>query len=186
MNDRQKGLREWFRRHKWSTHNTPTGEGFYLESPVLNGAGVGHYDMKSMREYAKEAYMSVELDRFSCKTVQIDIYERKHWWKRDMSVPEKSCMGYSHIPSDDFENWPDKPTASMVIPASDIIKLAELIQEAQKDYCKSRKKPYSPGSFSVMKNCLCNWIGVNSSYEAIKSIYSNERLKREKCKESGV
>ena len=189
MSEQQKNLRRWFQRHGWHTADTPTGTGVYLETPVQNSAGLAYMAVDpntgKRREYAKEAFAAIELDRFGCEYITLSIFERKHWWKRDMSVPDGTWRMYSWVPSDDFEDWKRDPDASVSIPARDILKLAELIQEAQKDYCRVRKRKYSPRLFSSLKNCLVRWIGVNSSYEKIKWTYSNERLRQERQEKEG-
>ena len=184
MNEAQKKLRRWFQRHGWHTGNTPTGQGFYLESPVENCAGSIHraLDTKTgqVREYCWEAFAGIELDRFCCDYISLSIYERKHWWKRDLSVSADDHTGYTWIPSDDFEPWPRQATASISIPAHDIIKLAELIQAAKADWMAVRKtKNHLNFMERIAKSCGIRWIGVNSSYEEIKWTYSNERLRQE-------
>ncbi len=184
MSEEQRKLRCWFQRHGWLTSNTPTGSGVYLESPVENGAGLSYVARdpvtNQLREFAWEKFAGIEVDRFSCEYVTIAIRQRRHWWKRDTSIPEGEHRGYSWIPSDEFEEWKRQPDATVNIPARDIIKLAELIQATQKDWCRIRKRKYSPTVFMRLKNCLVRWIGVNSSYEEIRWTYSNERLRQER------
>lgn len=185
MSEAQKRLRRWFQRHKWHTNDTPTGSGFYLSSPIENSAGLSQFavDPKTgqRREYCIERNMDIELDRFCCDYVTISIYERKHWWKRDPSIPDGEYSGYSWIPSDDFEEWPRHPNASINIPARDMVKLAELIQAAQADWLSKRKsKNHLNFMERISKQCLCRWIGVNASYDSIKWDYSNERLRKER------
>lgn len=184
MSAEQKKLRRWFRDHGWHTCDTPTGQGFYMESPVENGAGLGHWgtDPKTgqRREYAKEAYLGIELDRLCCDYVTLEIFTRKHWWKRDPSIREGDIGGYPWVPSDDFEEWP-RNGVTMNIPARDIIKMADLIKAAQVDWMKGRKtKNHLTFMERISKSCLVRWIGVNSSYDEIKWTYSNERLRKER------
>lgn len=187
MSDVQKKLRRWFRDHGWHTCDTPTGQGFYLESPIENCAGMSYWgtDPKTgqRREWAKEAYLGVELDRFCCEYVTLQVFTRKHWWKPapDPLRPEENIGGgYSWEPSDDFEDWP-RNGVSVNIPAKDIIKMAELIKAAQADWMRGRKtKNHLNFMERISKSCLVRWIGVNSSYEEIKWTYSNERLRKER------
>lgn len=188
MSAEQKKLRRWFRDHGWHTSDTPTGHGFYMESPVENSAGLMHWgeDAKTgqKREYAKESYIGIELDRFCCDHVTLEVFTRKHWWKRDPSVNE-NCIGggYSWVPSDDFEEWP-RNGITVNIPAMDIIKMAELIKEAQADWMKCRKsKRHLNFMERIAKSCPIRWIGVNSSYDEIKWTYSNERILKERNKQ---
>lgn len=184
INDKQKQLRRWFQRHGWHTGNTPTSKGFYLESPIENRAGGMH--SQNGREYCNEAYLGVELDRFLCDHVTLEIYTRKHWWKKapNQLKPEEGIGGgYTHEPSDDFEDWP-RHGVYMNIPAQDIIKLAELIKAAQDDWNNGRKtKNHLNFMERIAKGCGIRWIGVNSSYDEIKWTYSNERLRKERLSE---
>ena len=181
----QQRLRRWFQRHAWHTMNTPTNQGFYLASPIENSAGLMERarDPKTgeVREFARERCMDIELDRFNCSYVTFKIFERKHWWKRDPSVPANSISGYNWIPSDDFEDWPRQPTASYSVPCEDALRLAELIKAAQDDWLKVRpSKNHLTFMERIAKNCPIRWIGRNSSYEEIKWVYSNERLRKER------
>lgn len=185
MGDKQRKLRKWFQRHKWHTADTPTGHGFWLDSPVENCAGLGEwgYDEKTGgdRDCCKERYLGVELDRFTCDTVCLSIYTRRHWWKRDLTAKTDGSE-YTWIPSDDFEEWKRQPDASIQLPARDIVKLAELIQAAQEDWLKDRPtKNHLNFMERIAKNCTTRWIGVNSSYDEIKETYSNERLRKERA-----
>lgn len=185
MGDQQRKLRKWFRRHGWRTAQTPTGNGFWLDSPVENCAGLGEwgYDEKTgkNRGCRKERYLGVELDRFSCDTVCLSIYTRRHWWKRDQTAKTDGSE-YTWIPSDDFDEWKRQPDASIQLPARDIVKLAELIQAAQEDWLKDRpSKNHLNFMERIAKSCNTRWIGVNSSYDEIKGTYSNERLRKERA-----
>ena len=185
MGDQQRKLRKWFRRHGWRTAQTPTGNGFWLDSPVENCAGLGEwgYDEKTgkNRDCCKERYLGVELDRFSCDTVCLSIYTRRHWWKRDQTAKTDGSE-YTWIPSDDFDEWKRQPDASIQLPARDIVKLAELIQAAQEDWLKDRPSKHHMNFMErIAKQCETRWIGVNSSYEEIKQTYSNERLRKERA-----
>ncbi len=175
MSKAQKKLRQWFQRHGWHTANTPTGLGFYMESPVENRAGGMRrsVDPKTgeKREYCNEAYLGVELDRIFCDHLTFEIFTRKHWWKRDPSIAEDDHGGYTWVPSDDFEDWP-RNGVTVNIPTEDILKLADLIRAAQAEWMEGRK--------GISKHCLVRWIGVNSSYTEIKWTYSNERLRKER------
>jgi len=192
MSGEQKRLRRWFRDHGWHTTDTPTGQGFYIKSPVENKAGLSHWgtdpETGERREYAKEAYLGVELDRFNCDHVTLEVFTRKHWWKpaQNPLKPEEGIGGgYSWEPSDDFEPWP-RNGVSVNIPAKDIIKMAELIKAAQADWMRGRKtKNHLNFMERISKSCLVRWIGVNSSYEEIKWDYSNERLRKERAKKAG-
>ena len=186
MGNQQRKLRKWFRRHGWRTAQTPTGHGFWLDSPVENCAGLGEwgYDEKTgkNRDCCKERYLGVELDRFTCDTVCLSIYTRRHWWKRDQTAKTDGSE-YTWIPSDDFEEWKHQPDASIQLPARDIVKLAELIQSAQEDWLKDRPSKHHLNFMEwISKSCGVRWIGVNSSYEEIKQTYSNERLRKERAK----
>lgn len=185
MSKEQARIRRWFQRHGWSTGNTPTGMGFYIESPVENEAGGMHSafdtDTEKAREFCWEKYMDIELDRFNCDYVTISIHKRRHWWKQDPSIPAGDHGGYRWVPSDDFEKWRRTPDASIDIPAADILKLAELIKEAQADWLRVRKsRKHLNFMERIAKSCCIRWIGVNSSYEEIKWTYSNERLREER------
>jgi len=188
MGDRQRKLRKWFQRHKWHTCDTPSGKGFYIESPTENTAGLGNMgrDPKTNlpRKYAWEQYLGIELDRFTCDTVSFSIYRRKHWWKRDLTAKTDGTE-YTWVPSDDFDAWKRQPDASIQLPARDIVKLAELIQAAQEDWLKDRlTKNHLNFMERIAKQCTTRWIGVNSSYDEIKWTYSNERLRQERGKEN--
>ena len=182
INECQKKLRRWFRSHGWRT--VGTGIGWLLVSPVENVAGLSYRsvnpDTGENQEYTNEMYAAFELDGFRCEYVNINIFKRKHWWKRDSSVPDNGFW-YSYVPSDDFEEWPREPTASISIPARDIVKMAELIKEGQKDCIAIRTgKASARMSDRLSKHIGIRWIGVNSSYDEIKRTYSNERLKKER------
>lgn len=187
MSSEQKKLRRWFRDHGWHTSDTPTGQGFYLESPIENRAGGMHYAIDPAtgeeREYSNEALLSVELDRFCVDHMTLEIRTRKHWWKKAENPlrPEENLGGgYSWEPSDDFEDWP-RSAAYINIPAKDVIKMAELIKAAQADWMKGRKsKNHLNFMERISKSCLVRWIGVNASYDEIKWTYSNERLRKER------
>ena len=152
IGEKQRKLRKWFQRHGWHTANTPTGQGFWLDSPVENCAGLGEwgYDEKTgeNRDCCKERYLGVELDRFTCDTVSISIYTRRHWWKRDPTAKTDGTE-YTWIPSDDFEEWKHQPDASIQLPARDIVKLAELIQAAQEDWLECRPSKEGAGTMTV-------------------------------------
>lgn len=184
MSDEQKKLRRWFRDHGWHTSDTPTGQGFYLESPIENCAGSTEWatDPKTGKDrlFSKERFLAVELDRFSCDYLTFQVFTRKHWWKRDPSIMEKDIGGYTWVPSDDFGEWP-RWGVSVNIPARDIVKMADLIKAAQADWMKCRKtKNHLNFMERIAKSCLIRWIGVNSSYDEIKWAYSNERLRQER------
>jgi hypothetical protein len=186
ISDAQKKLRTWFQRHGWHTNNTSTGWGFWLNSPVENNAGLMYKDINpetgEKQEYCKEKCLGVELDRFDCKYVSFIIYERKHWWKKDPTA-KNDMTEYTTVPSDEFGEWKGIPSASISIPAKDIVKMAELILAAQKEY-KEEFPDRNPNDLNRETNsCIPRWIGVNSSYEEIENIYSNERL-RKKNKET--
>lgn len=180
-----KKLKNNLRRRGWSVRNTPTGTGFYIESPTLSSAGLNHVftDKDGIkREYSKESFAAMELDRFNCKGVSIRVYERKHFWERDKSVPDNGFW-YSHVPSDKFSKWEEKGYTE--IPAEDFLKIAELITESQKQYCLDRKKNYSPSLFRIVKNMGSRWLSRNSSHEEIKETYNNNRLRKERgCTDS--
>ena len=189
MGDKQRKLRKWFQQHGWHTANTPTGQGFWLDSPVENCAGLGEwgYDEKTgvNRDCCKERYLGVELDRFTCDTISISIYTRRHWWKRDPTAKTDGTE-YTWIPSDDFDEWKRQPDACIQLPACDIVKLAELIQAAQEDWLKGRPtKNHLNFMERIAKRCGTRWIGVNSSYDEIKETYSNERLRKERAERDG-
>lgn len=184
MGDKQRRLRKWFQRHGWHTSNTSTGQGFWLDSPVENCAGLVEWEFDEKtgeeREWCKERYLGVELDRFTCDTVCLSIHTRRHWWKRDPTA-KMDGTEYTWIPSDDFEEWNHQPDASIQLPARDIVKLAELIQAAQEDWLEGRPtKNHLNFMERIAKQCGTRWIGVNSSYEEIKETYSNERLRKER------
>lgn len=185
MSEKQAKLRRWFQRHGWHTGNTPTGQGFWLKSPVENCAGGMYHavdpETGKTRQFCWEREMGIELDRFNCDYVTISIYRRRHWYRRDPSIQENDHGGYSWVPSDDFEKWKRHADASINIPASDILKLAELIKEAQADWLRVRKSRRHLNFMErIAKSCCIRWIGVNSSYEEIKWTYSNERLREER------
>ena len=125
MNETEKKLRAWFRRKAYSTGNTPTNNGFYLLSPVYNNAGT-LYDAVDENgkhiTYVNETYASIELDRFSCSYLHFTPYTRKHIW--DKIKDPKQWNGERVVPSDKFTEW--ESGHSIVIPAEDIIKMAEL------------------------------------------------------------
>lgn len=184
MSDTQRKLRRWFRDHGWSTCDTPTRMGFCIESPVENDAGFLKWatDPKTgnSRAYAKESYLSVELDSFCLNYVTITIFTRKHWWKRDSSIKEDDVGGYTWVPSDDFEDWPRRG-ATVSIPAKDIIKMADLIKAAMDDSMRCRKSKNRMNFMErISKSCPVRWIGVNSSYDEIKWTYSNDRIRKER------
>ena len=61
------------------------------------------------------------------------------------------------------------------------MRLAELIKAAQDDWLKVRpSKNHLTFMERIAKNCPIRWIGRNSSYEEIKWVYSNERLRKER------
>ena len=185
IGEKQRKLRKWFRRHGWHTADTPTRRGFWLDSPIENCAGCGEwgYDEKTgtHREFAWERYLDVELDRFTCDTVAISIYKRRHWWKRDLTAKTDGTE-YTWVPSDDFDEWERQPDAIIQLPARDIVKLAELIQAAQEDWLKDRPtKNHLNFMERIAKSCTTRWIGVNSSYDEIKETYSNKRLRKERA-----
>ena len=141
IGEAQKKLRAWFRRHGWRTDTTPTGNGFHLETPVQNDAGLTKIfweDGKKL-EYCREIFASIELDRFNCDYVTFTLYARKHWWKPATDRFPEGWKGYSFVPSDDFSEWERKDGSWFSIPARDIIKLAELIKAAQADWMQGRK-----------------------------------------------
>ena len=189
IGEKQRKLRKWFQRHGWHTANTPTGQGFWLDSPVENCAGLGEwgYDEKTgeNRCCCKERYLGVELDRFTCDTISISIYTRRHRWKRDPTAKTDGTE-YTWIPSDDFDECNHQQDASIQHPARDIGKLAELIKAAQEDWMKCRPtKNHLNFMERIAKSCVTRWIGVNSSYEEIKETYSNERLRKERAERDG-
>lgn len=189
IGEKQRKLRRWFQRHGWHTCDTPTKRGFWLDSPVENCAGYAEYafDPKTnlVRAYAWEKYLEIELDRFTCDTVSLSIYKRRHWWKRDLTAKPDGTE-YTWIPSDDFDEWKHQPDAYIQLPARDIVKLAELIQTAQEDWLKGRPtKNHLNFMERIAKSCGTRWIGVNSSYEEIKETYSNERLRKERAEHEG-
>lgn len=173
MNKNEKRLRKWLQRNKWHTSNTPTGRGFYIESPIENSAGSVYrgYDPKTKqnREYAWERFLGIELDRFTCDYVSLSIHKRKHWWKRDNSVPEHDCFGYSWVPSDDFDEW--VCDSYINIPADDILKIAELI--------KATRESFKPSSKRSWKTHL-RFIDRNTGYADIKWSFSNDRLRQQR------
>lgn len=181
MTEKEKSLRKWFQRHGWHTNSTPTGSGFYMESPICSGAGSIHYAINpqtgNKEEYSSESFVGIELDRYECKYVSINCYKRKQWWKKDNTVPNNGFW-YSTVPSDEFSEWED--AGYTCIPAEDILKIAEMITESQKEYCRIRKKKYSPGMFSAAKEKCARWIKRNTSYDSIKWDYSNKRLMQER------
>ena len=184
MSEQQRRLRRWLRDHGWHTGTTPTGQGFYLESPVENCAGGMEWatdpETGKSRCYSKERLLTVELDRFNCEYLTIQVLNRKHWWKRDPSIKDSDIGGYTWVPSDDFEDWP-RWGDSVNIPARDILKMADLIRAAQADWMKGRKtKKHLNFMERIAKSCPIRWIGVNSSYDEIKWTFSNERLRKER------
>ena len=184
MSKIQKRLRDWFRRRGYHTGNTPTDQGFWLESPVMNNAGSMHsfVDEDGMRKkFCWEYKTDYELDRFCCDYLTIKLYRRKHIWKRDPNVPfKRGCsMGYSHIPSDDFTEWEDCGYYNM--PIGDVFKLSELCKVAYDEWLSVRKtKNHLNFMERISKSCGIRWIGRNSSYDDIKWTYSNERLRKER------
>ena len=182
MSEEQKRLRRWFQSHGWHTADN-NGLGAYLESPIESCAGSVYYDKDpktgQMREFCWERAMDIDINGLAYNYITFSIYERRHWWIRDLSV-EKNGPGYTWVPSDDFEDWKRQPDASINIPTRDILKLAELIVEVQKDECRYRKIPYKPSLFASVKKSICRWIGVNTSREKIAWTYSNERLRQER------
>jgi len=182
MSEAQKKLRAWFRRHKWQTGNTPTDQGFWMVSPVENKAGYMEHalDTKTgkIEEYSEERRMTLELDRFTCDYVTFELEKRKHWWRRDKYIAEDNHFGYTHVPSDDFSDW--ESAGYINIPAEDILKLAELIKVAQKEWLDSRpSKNHLNYMEGIAKQCGPKWIGRNTTYDEIKWAYSNERLRQE-------
>lgn len=181
MNEAQKKIRSWFRRHKWSTNNTPTGYGFYLESPTesCSGTVAEAIDPETgrKRRYVLERYLAIEMDRFTCAYLTLSIYTRKHWLKRDPSVPDGTGFGFPWIHSDDFEPWPDRPAATFNIPARDVLKLAELVKAAGEDF---GGRPGVSFMERIARGCGPDWIGVNTDYRSLAYAYSNERLRAER------
>ena len=181
ISKKTRNLRKWFQRHKWHTCNTPTGSGFFAESPVMNCAGMIHFEKDTKREFSWEHYMSVELDRFNCEYLSFLIFSRKHYWKRDPRVPGNGFW-YNTVPSDEFSEWDNGNEAVyMSIPARDIIRLAEMVKAAQEDWLAKRPtRKHMNFMERISKNCGVHWIGRNSSYEKIKQVFSNDRLMEER------
>ena len=171
IGERQRRLRRWMRRHGWHTANTPTGQGFYAESPTENCAGglyLGDHGAGAKRYFCWERFLGVELDRINCDYVTFSIFKRRHWWQRG-TVREWE-------PSDEFDEWKRNPDAAVNIPARDVVKLAEMILAAQEDWNQGRpSKHHLTYMELIAKRCPIRWIGVNSSYEEIKRVYGNKR-----------
>ncbi|ADL36000.1 hypothetical protein bpr_II060 (plasmid) [Butyrivibrio proteoclasticus B316] len=169
MNETEKKLRAWFRRKAYSTGNTPTNNGFYLLSPVYNNAGT-LYDAVDENgkhiTYVNETYASIELDRFSCSYLHFTPYTRKHIW--DKIKDPKQWNGERVVPSDKFTEW--ESGHSIVIPAEDIIKMAELIKASQEEYCRARDMKTS----KIKLSPYAKLIGRTTSYEKIKKDYGQK------------
>lgn len=179
LSEKSKRLRKWFQRHKWHTSNTPTGSGFFLESPVMSCAGIMHTEKNTGKEFNWEHCIAIELDRFNCAYLTFRIFSRKHYWKRDLRVPNNGFW-YSTVPSDEFSEWKND-AVYMNIPAIDILKLAEMIKASQNDMVAKRPEKNHHGFMErAIKKCGIRWLGRNSSYEEIKKTYSNDRLMKER------
>lgn len=126
-----------------------------------------YFDREKGRYYCKEAYAEIELDRFTCESVSIQIFERKHYYNGSMNGKEP-C-----VPSDDFSEWTrHTETASISLPAKDIMKLAEIIRAAQAEWMQGRpSKNHLNFMERIAKCCKLYWIGVNATYETIKAEY---------------
>ena len=138
MTDVQKKLRRWFRNRKWHTHDTPTGLGAYIESPVQEGIGYvsgGYYKdgtriPEEKRWYWHTEYIvGIEVDRFTQDYVDMDIYKRVKY----TAGPDYEAL---------TEAWPGQPTVHIKLTRDEVHKLAELMDvcKAEADAIRKRHK----------------------------------------------
>lgn len=173
ISEKQKRLRRWFRDHGWHTSQTVSGHGFYLESPIHHQTG--HLSIAvnpktgKRQTYENEAVCTIGLDDNFVNQINLGVYMRKVWLCDSSGVP------IHRFAEEDFEDWPDYNNAYHIsLPAEDILKLAELIKEAQDDWEKSNasvSKEWLAYTKRMAKQFTNNWIGRNSSYEIIKQRY---------------
>lgn len=164
-----KKLVRWFHTRKWRTCSRAGDTGIYLESPVHNCAGL--MERQGTRWFCWERKLSAELYSGGSGFVNIRIFQRKHYWKPDPSVPSNGFW-YTHIPSDEFSEWTEFNKAPYVdVPVGDIIQLGKLLEAMRSDYGEKPQK--------IHDHCG-GVIGRDTSYEKIEWGYSNERLRKER------
>lgn len=165
MNEAQKKLRKWLRRHGWNTAQPPTGNGFWLWSPVEHKYSTVHYDKSEKTPFVKELQCVIELDRFTCDYVTLRIEERK---MRAYRNAQTNDIEYRYN-EEDFEEWEESPNINL--PAEDILKLAELIKAAQEDWANDRpSKHYLRFDERIAKSCMPFWVGRNCTYKSLKEM----------------
>ena len=165
MNEAQKKLRKWFRRHGWHTAQPSTGNGFWLWSPVEHKYSTIHYDKSEKTPFVKETQCVIELDRDTCDYITLKMKERK---MRVYCNAQTNTTEYRYN-EEDFGEWEEGPYIDL--PAEDILKLAELIKAAQEDWASGRPSKNHLRFFErIAKSCMPFWVGRNCTYKSLKEM----------------